>query len=393
MADYDKINIGDKAEIEHEITAADVARFVELTGDDNRLHIDADYASRTNLKTPVAHGMLGASFISTLIGTKLPGDGALWFSQNLDFLLPVRVGDRIKVIAEVLKKSDRDRVIELSTNIYNQNRQKVTAGTAKVKVIAQQQAAVPSVSATAPRKVALIIGASGGIGSEVCRKFAENGYDLVLHYNLNQKQAELVKTVAESCGVKATLVRANLQSEDQVENIVQAVARFTEKVDTIVNLATSKTPTQSLDILLWDDFLKHLNINIKSNLLLVKKFVPLMNGGSSFVFVTTQATDAPVSGWLPYITAKAALEGFARTLAVELASKKIRVNLVSPGMTETELIADIPQKTRLMVEAKAPRGRLAKPRDIANAIFYLADVQSDYVTGETLRINGGMVMV
>jgi 3-oxoacyl-[acyl-carrier protein] reductase len=62
-------------------------------------------------------------------------------------------------------------------------------------------------------------------------------------------------------------------------------------------------------------------------------------------------------------------------------------------MTETELIADVPQKTRLMVEAKAPRGRLAKPRDIANAIFYLADSQSDYVTGETLRINGGMVMV
>ena len=86
---YDSINIGDKAEFKHKITISDVDKFVDLTGDDNKLHINEDYASQTSFKKPVVHGMLGASFISTIIGTKLPGDGALWFSQSIEFILPV----------------------------------------------------------------------------------------------------------------------------------------------------------------------------------------------------------------------------------------------------------------------------------------------------------------
>jgi 3-oxoacyl-[acyl-carrier protein] reductase len=125
MPSYDNIQIGDTAEIRHTITKADIDKFVALTGDDNRLHIDADYAAQTTFKKPVAHGMLSASFISTIIGTKIPGDGALWYNQTLEFLLPVRVGDEITVVAKVLKKVDATQSIELSTDVFNQNRQKV----------------------------------------------------------------------------------------------------------------------------------------------------------------------------------------------------------------------------------------------------------------------------
>ena len=137
MSKYDSIKVGDNAEIKHKITKQDIDKFVDLTGDDNKLHIDEDYAKKTSFKKPVVHGMLGASFISTIIGTKLPGDGALWFSQTLNFLLPVRVGDEIVIKAEVIKKNDRDKSIELSTEIFNQNFQKVTFGISKVKIIDQ----------------------------------------------------------------------------------------------------------------------------------------------------------------------------------------------------------------------------------------------------------------
>jgi 3-oxoacyl-[acyl-carrier protein] reductase len=93
MNKFEQIQIGDKAEINHKVVQDDIDKFVELTGDDNRLHTDKEYAAKTTFKQPVVHGMLGASFISTIIGTRLPGDGALWFSQSLEFLLPVRVGD------------------------------------------------------------------------------------------------------------------------------------------------------------------------------------------------------------------------------------------------------------------------------------------------------------
>jgi len=95
MKKYDSIQIGDTAELKHTITQSDIDKFVDLTGDDNKLHVDKDYASTTSFKKPVAHGMLGASFISTIIGTKLPGDGALWYAQNLEFLQPVRIGDEL----------------------------------------------------------------------------------------------------------------------------------------------------------------------------------------------------------------------------------------------------------------------------------------------------------
>ena len=123
MARFDEITVGQVAELEHVVTPEDLEKFVDLTGDDNRLHVDASYAARTSFKKPVAHGMLGASFISTIIGTRLPGDGALWFAQSLEFLLPVRVGDTLLVRAEVLRKIDRMNVIELQTDIFNHHRQ------------------------------------------------------------------------------------------------------------------------------------------------------------------------------------------------------------------------------------------------------------------------------
>ena len=82
MARFDEITVGQVAELEHVVTPEDLEKFVDLTGDDNRLHVDASYAARTSFKKPVAHGMLGASFISTIIGTRLPGDGALWFARG-----------------------------------------------------------------------------------------------------------------------------------------------------------------------------------------------------------------------------------------------------------------------------------------------------------------------
>ena len=81
MKKFDSIFIGQKAELTHTITNNDISQFVQLTGDDNRLHLDEEFSRKTEMRKPVAHGMISASFISTIIGTKIPGDGALWYSQ------------------------------------------------------------------------------------------------------------------------------------------------------------------------------------------------------------------------------------------------------------------------------------------------------------------------
>ena len=117
------------------------------------------------------------------------------------------------------------------------------------------------------------------------------------------------------------------------------------------------------------------------------------NGYGKIINMTTQAVEKPNAQWLHYITAKSALQGLSKGLAVELAPKGIRVNLVSPGMTDTALIAGVPEKVRLLTEAQTPLGRIAQPEDIAGAVSFLASEKADFLTGETIRVNGGQVML
>lgn len=394
MTRFDEIAIGASAEVVHTITERDLEKFVDLTGDDNRLHVDKNYAKETSFKGRVVHGMLGASFISTVIGTKLPGDGALWFSQTLEFLLPVRVGDKIKVIATVIEKIERDSVIVLSTEIFNQEKQKVTTGTAKVKIVEPvlEEVLQPKESSA---RTALIIGATGGVGAAVARNFAARGYDLILSFRSDIEKAENLRTSLQSHGIKVKLVQGDASSEGYIRELHDHCLRFSSGLDYLVNTATAPISSLSFDENEWSDFAKHFNANIKTSFLLAKLLSPLMVGRSSagMVFVTSQATEVPVAGWAPYITAKSALNGFAKALAMDLAPKGIRANLVSPGMIDTDLIANIPKKARLLVEAKCPRRRLATAKDVAAAIAYLCSEDADYITGETIRVNGGQVML
>lgn len=234
MKKLEAINVGDKAEISHKITKSDIEKFVDLTGDDNKLHIDSDYAKKTIFKKPVVHGMLGASFISTIIGTKLPGDGALWFSQNIEFIKPIRIGDLITVKAEVINKIERTQTIELTTDIFNQHNQKVIAGTAKVKVIEQTQLVDTEKPLEEKRKVALVIGATGGIGKATCLQLAKDGFDIGIHYRLNKELAEEIHEKVIEIGRKAIIVSGDINEFDQVKEMCHKIIR---KFDTITVVA------------------------------------------------------------------------------------------------------------------------------------------------------------
>ncbi len=396
MTRYEKINIGDSAEIKHTITDEDIKKFVDLSGDDNKLHIDKEFASKTSFKKPVAHGMIGASFISTIIGTKIPGDGALWYAQNLEFLLPVRVGDTLTVIATVLKKVDRQNSIELQTDIFNQHKQKVTSGVAKVKIIEEETTSQNEDEKNINEKVALIIGATGGIGYETSKTLAKDGFNLILHYNSNKDKAIKLKVELEKLtDKKIVLVKANLLDEKDISNMFFEISRYFDSITALVNSSTLHFGNIKVINLEYSDISSQLDINIKANFNLIKNIIPLMENNSygKVVFITTQYTEQMPLELLHYITAKSALNGFAKALAVELAPKGIRVNLVSPSMTDTELISNIPEKVKLLTAAKTPLKRLAKPLDIAEAISYLVSEKSDFITGETIRVNGGQVMI
>ena len=395
MSNFDNIKVGDTAELSHVITSKDVDKFVDLTGDDNKIHVDSEYASRTSYKKPVVHGMLGASFISTIIGTKLPGDGALWFAQTLEFLLPVRIGDTITIKAEVIEKIEREKIIVLQINIYNQHRQTVVRGVSKVKVI-DQLTVEKKDDETKKNKVALIIGSTGGIGRAASMQLANDGFDLALHYHSNSEGAVRLRDEISKLGNKVKIFHADIRDEAQVKEMINESMRTFKAITVIVNCSTLRIPNIKLSSLVWDDMQSHLDMNIKGSFYLIKNIIPVMENQKfgKMIFLTTQYTDsAPPAELAAYVTAKSALNGFAKALAVELSPKGITVNLISPGMTDTELNADVPEKAKLLTAVKSPLRRLAKAEDVASAISFLASGKSDYITGETIRVNGGQVMI
>jgi len=395
MKSYFDIQVGDTESLKHKITKADIQKFVELTGDDNKLHVDEDFARTTQFKKPVVHGMLGASFISTIIGTKLPGDGALWFSQSLEFLLPVRIGDELTVTAEVVRKIDKDRIIELNVEIKNQDRQIVTKGVSKVKVVEIKTGDEAIAEPETRTKTALVIGGTGGIGRAVCKQLAADGFHVFVHYNTNKELAQSLKEQISSAEGKVSIVQADITNRNDVEQLFKLYERHFDSLDILVNASSIKIPQISFSQLNWSDFDQQVSFHVRSVFEVSKAFLSFLekNKNGKIINIGTLAADKPNANWAHYISAKAALYGLTKAMAFELGPRGVRVNMVSPGLTDTELTADIPEKIKLITASQTPLRRLANTNDVAGAISFLASDKANFITGENIRLNGGQFSI
>jgi 3-oxoacyl-[acyl-carrier protein] reductase len=391
---FSEIQVGDSESIVKTITEADVRRFVEMSGDDNPLHVDREYAERTPFKDVVVHGMIGASLVSTVVGTRLPGEGALWISQNFNFALPVRLGDELTVSCTVLKKNDRERLLELEARAVNQRSDTVLTGTGKVKVLDTDRRNRDG-AAHRRHKVAVVSGGSGGIGHAICTRLAADGYAVVVGYRDEEDRARRVVEEIERAEGRGLAVRADMCDEDAGAALVERAVRAFGGVSLLVNAASPRIDAKPLDALGWEDISEQLDVQLRGAFRLAKAAVPHMReqGYGRIVTILSQAIEGtPTRGWTAYAVAKSALAAFSRQLAAELGPVGITVNCVAPGMTDTRMIGDIPEKHRLMTARQTPLRRLATPDDVAGAVAYLASDAAAFVTGETLRVNGGQVM-
>ncbi len=392
--DYNLIKIGDSAKLEKKITEIDIKKFVEMTGDDNRLHVDKEYAKTTPFKDIVVHGMIGASFISTIIGTRLPGDGALWISQTLEFLLPVRLGDELTILATVISKLDRERILELETKVLNQSGQVVLSGVGKVKVL---EIKTPELIVKVEKnKVAIVSGGAGGIGNAICLHLAKAGYKIVVNYLKSDVSAQNLVLKIQEMGGKAAAIKANISKKEEAQELVEKTVRLFDGISLLVNNASPKIVPKIFENMLWEDFTEHLDVQLKGTFNLLNACVPIMKNQhyGKVVNITSQVLDSnPTQGWVAYAVGKSALSTYSKYLASELGPFGIHVNCISPGMTDTEFIGNIPEKARLITARQAPLRRLAIPDDVAAAVVFLASESSNFITGETLRVNGGQAML
>lgn len=395
---FEAIQIGDTQSLVKTITESDVRKFVEITGDVNPLHVNRAYAETTAFKDIVVHGMLGASFISTVIGTKLPGTGALWVSQNIEFLLPVRLGDVLTISCTVLTKHERERLLELETRILNQNQQVVLTGQGKVKLLTTKVSAVQAMPTEIPR-VAIVTGGAGGIGKAICMRLAADGFDVVVNYRgQGDRAAQIayeINAVAGEGRGRALAVQADISTESGACELFQAALRAFGGVSVLVNNASPRINPKQFSATSWEDVQQQMNVQVKGAFLMTAAVVPDMGARKwgRIVNITSQVLDGqPSVTWTGYAMAKGALQVFSNYMAAELGVQGITVNCVSPGMCETTLIGDIPEKVQLMIARQTPLRRLAKPTDVAAAVAYLVSDDAGFVTGDTVAVNGGIAM-
>lgn len=396
FSDFEAIKVGDTRSLTRTITEADVRRFVEMTGDDNPLHVDRAYAEATSFKDIVVHGMLGASFISTVIGTQLPGPGALWVAQSLEFLAPVRLGDTLTVTCAVTRKHERDRLLELATTIVNQAGQSVLTGQGKVKVLApkaQPQAA----TALGRAKVALVTGGAGGIGKAICLRLARDGFHVLVNYRSQPERAQaVVREIAALEGAaRAVALQADISSAEGVAALTAGALGAFGGVDVLVNNASPRIAAKTLAATGWADIQAQLDVQVKGAFLLTQALAPAMaerRWGRIVNITSLVAEGPPAVTWTGYAMAKSALATMSRYLAAELGPSGVTVNCVAPGLTDAGLVGEVPEKAQMLVARQTPLRRLATPQDVAGAVAYLASEDAAFVTGQTLGVNGGMAM-
>ena len=239
-------------------------------------------------------------------------------------------------------------------------------------------------------KTALITGASGGIGAEIAKSLHAQGATVVLHGTRQAKLEEL----ANELGARAHVVTANLSNDDEVEALFAKASEFTGAVNILVNNAgiTRDNLAMRMKDEEWNDVI---SVNMTATMRLCRSALRSMMKArwgriisvSSIVGVTGNA------GQTNYAASKAGMIGFSKSLAAEVASRGITVNVVAPGFIETpmtDVLAD-DQKANLL--RNVPAGRLGQGAEIAAAVSYLASEEAGYTTGATLHVNGGMAMI
>ena len=243
------------------------------------------------------------------------------------------------------------------------------------------------------RKSVIITGASRGIGKACALIFAENGYDLLLCYQSREEEAKAVAKEAEAFGVRAKVFQMNMESlSDCRRTVAKAMMEF-GGIDALVCNAGISLPvlfTQTTE----EEYDRVFSVNTKGVFFLSQAAAKEMisAGQGAIVNVSSMWGVAGASGEVAYSASKAAVIGLTKALAKELAPSGIRVNCVAPGVTDTEMNACYDEDAMAALSERTPLGRIADPREIAEAIFFLASEKASFITGQTLGVDGGFVI-
>ncbi len=243
-------------------------------------------------------------------------------------------------------------------------------------------------------QTALITGASRGIGRATAKRMAEEGFDLALNFLKTEEGVNEARKEVVAMGRRAFTVRADVSDLAQVESMIEKVLDELGHIDVLVNNA-GVYPRKTIGDVSQKDWDEVVGTNLKSVFNCCKAVIPHMKGRGKGVIVNLSSVLGIMGSrqGAHYSASKAGVIGLTKSLAKELAPFNIRVNAIAPGAIETDILRqDTPEQRKRRIEG-IPLKRVGRPEEIAEAVVFLATDRSSYITGETLNVNGGLLML
>jgi 3-oxoacyl-[acyl-carrier protein] reductase len=243
------------------------------------------------------------------------------------------------------------------------------------------------------RKVALVVGGSGGIGFEIVTALAKSNIDVCCSYCHKRERAE---SIAHELGArKVEFYKMDLFDDISVQNATQQIFQDYKRVDIVVFCVSLPLENKRLIKMEWKDFHEHFTIQVKGLFTIFENLKAQIKAKhkTKFIIILSEVCfGKPPAGFSAYVTAKYALMGFCKAMVADLAGYNCTVNMISPGMVQTPLISSFPQKLIEITSEANPLKRIATPSDVANVVLFLASDASDYLNGVNIMVNGGGII-
>ena len=242
-------------------------------------------------------------------------------------------------------------------------------------------------------KVALITGATRGIGKEIALELAANGFDIAVNYRNEQAGMEELKKEIEKNNVRCEFVKADVANFEDCESMVKETIEKFGKIDVLVNNA-GITKDGLIMRMKKEDFDSVIDVNLTGTFNVTRNVIPYMlkQRSGRIINVSSVVGVAGNAGQTNYSASKAGIIGFTKSLAKEVASRNILVNAIAPGFIDTDMTSVLSDAVKEGINAQIPLKRMGTPREVAKVVKFLSSEDSSYVTGQVINIDGGMVM-
>lgn len=246
---------------------------------------------------------------------------------------------------------------------------------------------------TLQHKTAIVTGGSRGIGRAICLQLAQQGANVVINYSGSEQKAREVAEQVEALGVKALVIQANVADVSQVDQMIKQTLETFGSIDILVNNAgiTRDNLLMRMKETEWDDVM---DTNLKGVFLCTKAVTRQMmkQRAGRIINISSIVGVSGNAGQANYVAAKAGVIGFTKTVAQELASRNVLVNAVAPGFITTEMTDALPEGVKEAMLKQIPLARLGQPEDVAKTVAFFASDAANYITGQVIHVDGGLVM-